>query len=227
MNEPVERIRGGLVVSCQARPDNPLHGPVYMVAMAVAAERAGAVGIRANGPVDIDAIRARVNLPIIGIYKKKVNGVEVITPDFESAREVVEAGADIVAISCARYQRPDDEALGQLILRIQVDLKTPVMADIGTVEEGLTAARLGAELVATTLQGYTPDTVRTEGPDLELVSRLVAAQSCPVVAEGRYSTPEHVREALDRGAYAVVVGTAITNPMAITAGFVAATRRQA
>ncbi len=226
MNGPVERIRGGLVVSCQARPGNPLHGPVYMVAMAVAAERAGAVGIRANGTVDIAAIRARVNLPIIGIYKKKVNGMEIITPDFESAHEVVEAGADIVAISCARYQRPDDEALGQLIRRIQTDLKTPVMADVGTLQEGLTAARLGADLVATTLQGYTPDTVRTEGPDMELVSRLVV-QSQPVVAEGRYSRPEHVREALDRGAYAVVVGTAITNPMAITAGFVAATRRQA
>ncbi|MDP2856989.1 MAG: N-acetylmannosamine-6-phosphate 2-epimerase [Bacillota bacterium] len=225
MNQAVEKIRGGLVVSCQAREDNPLYGPVFMAAMAVAAERAGAVGIRANRPDDVAAIRARVNLPIIGIYKKKVDGVEIITPDFELAREIVAAGADIVAISCARYQRPLDEALGELILRIKRDLKTPVMADVGTVEEGITAARLGADLVASTLQGYTPDTVWTVGPDVELLSRLVASQPCPVVAEGRYSRPEHVREALDRGAYAVVVGTAITNPMAITAGFVAATRR--
>ncbi|MFZ5816497.1 MAG: N-acetylmannosamine-6-phosphate 2-epimerase [Bacillota bacterium] len=221
-------LKGKLIVSCQAREESPLFGPVFMAAMAAAAEQAGAAGIRANGAVDIAAIRHRVRLPIIGIEKQidPRTGAEIITPDFASARRVAEAGADIVALSCAACQRPDPEALGELIQRIRLELKVLVMADCATLEEGVLAARLGADLVASTLSGYTPETavLPTAGPDLALVEALVRAQPKPVVAEGRIWTPEQARAALAAGAHAVVVGTAITNPVEITARFLAVMR---
>lgn len=221
----LDSLKGQLIVSCQARSDNPLHGSVFMEAMAAAAEEAGAAGIRANGPDDIAAIRRRVKLPIIGINKQtSADGTIIITPDFASAREVVEAGADIVALSCARHQRPDPDALGELIRRIQTELTALVMADCATGAEGLLAARLGADLVASTLSGYTPDSPVQEEPDFDLVAYLARAQPRPVVAEGRIWTPGQAAGALAAGAHAVVVGTAITNPRAITARFVAALR---
>lgn len=223
LNALLLSLRGGLIVSCQARSDNPLYGPAFMAAMAAAAQRAGAVGIRANGAADVAAIRARVRLPIIGINKRAfADGGVIITPDLRSAREVVEAGAEIVAISCARHQRPDPEALGELIDRIHSELGAWVMADCATAAEGVLAARLGADIVATTLSGYTPDSPRRAEPDLRLVAELASVQPCPVIAEGRIWTPEQAAAALAAGAHAVVVGTAITNPEAIAARFAAA-----
>lgn len=219
----VAGLKGKLIVSCQARADSPLYGPVFMTAMAEAAERAGAAAIRANGARDVEAIRRRVRLPIIGINKQPDGkGGIIITPDLARAREVVEAGAQIVAISCAAYQRPDPEALGELIQRIRVDLKALVMADCATAAEGVLAARLGADLVASTLSGYTPDTPHQTEPDLALVSALAQGQHRPVIAEGRIWTPEQALAALAAGAHAVVVGTAITNPLAVAARFAAA-----
>lgn len=222
----IESLRGGLIVSCQAADDSPLHGPVFMRAMAEAAAHNGAAGIRANGAADIAAIRAAVKLPIIGILKWRDPNHDwiVITPDFESARTVVEAGADIVAISCAFYQR-DPDALAELIRRIRTDLGVPVMADCSTLAEGIAAADWSADIVATTLSGYTPETTgQHTGPDLALVSALATSQSKPVIAEGRIWSPEEARAALDAGAFAVVVGTAITAPGPITARFAAALR---
>jgi N-acylglucosamine-6-phosphate 2-epimerase len=224
--ELIGKLRQKLIVSCQARADNPLHGPVHMSAMAATAAQAGAAGIRANGVADIAAIRRRVTLPIIGIDKQRdpESGAIIITPDFAAARRIVEAGANIVALSCAAYQRPDPEALGELIHRIRSELKAAVMADCATTAEGVLAARLGADLVGSTLSGYTPDTahLKTAEPDLKLVAELAREQAQPVVAEGRIWTPEQARAALEAGAFAVVIGTAITNPLAITARFMAA-----
>lgn len=219
----VERLRHGLIVSCQAAEGAPLHGPVHMAAMARAAELGGAVGIRANGAADIAAIRAVTSLPVIGIEKWRDpdHGWIVITPDFAAAEGVVAAGAEIVAISCAFYQRPDRDALAELIAGVKA-LGALVMADCATLAEGVWAAEQGADLVGTTLSGYTPDTAGGgSGPDLALVAALAAAQTKPVIAEGRIWTPEEANAALDEGAYAVVVGTAITAPGAITARFVA------
>ncbi|MDQ7858671.1 MAG: putative N-acetylmannosamine-6-phosphate 2-epimerase [Armatimonadota bacterium] len=222
-DELLRGLRGGLIVSCQARPDDPLHGPEIMAAMAAAAEQAGAVGIRANGPADVAAIRRRTRLPIIGILKVAgPDGRTVITPDFASARAVCDAGAAIVALSAARIDRPDQAALAALIRRIRVELGAAVMADCATVAEGMGAAAAGADLVATTLSGYTPETADRPAPDLDLVRALATAQGRPVVAEGRIATPEQAAAALRAGAFAVVVGTAITNPRAIAARFVTA-----
>ena len=216
--------KGALVVSCQARADNPLHGPVYMSAMAQAAEAGGAGGIRANGEADVAAIRAVTRLPIIGIAKVWDDRFPVyITPGFAQAAQVAGAGADVVGIDATPRPR-NGEPVERLIGRIRSELGREVFADIATLEEGRAACAAGATYVATTLAGYTEETAarKTDGPDLELLSALVAEVPAPIVAEGRFDTPDLVAEAFRRGAHAVVVGTSITNPREITKRFVQA-----
>ena len=215
-----------LVVSCQARPDNPLHGPVHMAAMARAAEAGGALGLRVNGPADVVAVRAASTLPIIGILKRRTERFPVeITPSFADAAAIVAAGADVVALDATLRPR-DGEPLADLIGLVRHRLQRPVMADVATVEEGVLAVAAGADAVATTLSGYTGSVhaARDDPPDLDLVAALAAAVRVPVIAEGRLWTPKQVGEALRRGAHAVVVGTAITNPRDITRRFVAGTQ---
>ena len=221
--------RGALIVSCQARADNPLHGPVFMSAMARAANAGGAAGFRANGIDDVAAIRAISTHPIIGIDKVWNDRFPVyITPSFESAARIAKAGADIIGIDATRRPR-DGEPVDLLIGRIRKDLQREVFADIATVEEARAAKAAGATYIATTLSGYTEDTAdrKGAGPDLELLSALVATIDGPVVAEGRFDTPEQVSEAFRRGAHAVVVGTAITNPREITRRFAEAAAQTA
>lgn len=223
----IDRLFGGLVVSCQAREGHPLHNPVVIAAMANAAVAGGAVGLRINGEEDIRAVRRSIDVPIIGIRKVSTADSPVyITPTFEDARIVADAGADIIALDATARPRRGGERLDDLISRIKKALGRAVMADVATLEEGVHAAELGADLVATTLSGYTGDGSGTtsEDPDLELVRKLVAAKRAPVVAEGRYRMPGQVREALRVGAFAVVVGRAITDPLMLTKAFVEATK---
>ncbi len=220
--DTLQRLRFGLIVSCQARPGSPLRSPHIMAAMAQAAEQAGAVGIRANGPEDIAAIRAAVRLPIIGIYKQDLPDVEVyITPTLAAAREVVAAGADLVAVDATDRLRPGGLTAAQMIQGCRAELKVPVMADISTLAEGIAAAEAGADLIATTMVGYTPYSQHLSPPDFDLIRELVSVVPTPVVVEGHITTPEQARRALDLGAYAVVVGAAITQPDWITRRFVA------
>ena len=212
-------MRGGLIVSCQALPDEPLHGAAIMARMALAALQGGAAGIRANGPADIAAIKASVALPLIGLYKDGAEGV-YITPTLDHARAVAAAGADIVALDATGRPRPDGRTLTQVIAAIHDELGKPVLADVSTFDEGLAAVAAGADLVATTLSGYTPYSPQQPGPDLDLLADLVARLPVPVIAEGRIHTPDQARAALTAGAFAVVVGGAITRPQWITAQFV-------
>lgn len=192
-----------------------------MAAMAQSAHRAGAVGIRTNGPDDVSAIAASVPLPIIGIDKQTdARGVRVITPDLASARTLVAAGAAMIALEATDQARPDWTVCAELIRAIREELRVPVMADVATHAEGLRAAAAGADLVATTMSGYTSYTEKTDGPDLRLLADLVRDCSAPVVAEGRFHTPELARQALEAGAFAVVVGSAITSPEFITHRFI-------
>jgi N-acylglucosamine-6-phosphate 2-epimerase len=218
MTSVIDKLRGGLIVSCQAGPSEPLHGPTYMAAMARAAVAGGASGIRANGPEDIRAIRSVVNVPIIGIYKAPgVDEHRMITPTFDCARQVAEAGADIIALEATAKPRPGGVTAGELIEQICSKLHVPVMADVSVVEEALNAQRHGASLVATTLAD------RGQGqfvPDISFVIQLVDRLEIPVIAEGRYTEPSHILAALRGGAFAVVVGTAITRPQVITKRFV-------
>lgn len=211
----------GLIVSCQARADNPLHGPQHMGAMALAARDGGAIAIRANGPDDIRAAKA-AGLPVIGIHKMFSDTFPVyITPHFAAAEAIVAAGAEVVALDCTDRPR-NGEAPQVLAHRIRQELGAEVFADISTLKEGLAAADFGATYVATTLSGYTEATQpRPEAPDLALLEALASRLAVPVIAEGRFNTPALVRQAFDAGAHAVVVGTMITNPREITRMFVA------
>ena len=223
-SETVERIRNGLVVSCQANEGDPMDRPEHLAAFAKSAELGGACGIRACGAENIAAIRARVALPIIAIDKvHHPDSAVYITPTFADAVRVAKAGGDIIALDATSRPRPGGERLDELIARIRSELRLPVMADVSTLEEGIAAERAGADLVATTLAGYTEYSRKVGGPDLLLVEELVKACSVPVVAEGRFETPAQVAEAFRLGAFAVVVGAAITQPIALTRRFVAAT----
>jgi N-acylglucosamine-6-phosphate 2-epimerase len=222
----IERLRGGLIVSCQALPGEPLHGSEIMARMALAAQIGGAAGIRANSPEDIAAIRAAVDLPIIGLYKVNEPGFEVyITPRLAHARAVFEAGADIVAVDATARLHPEASDGATYIRQLKAALPCPIMADISTLEEGLAAAEAGADLISTTMSGYTSYSSRQDGPDLELVHALARRVVVPVIAEGRIHYPEQAAAALEAGAFAVVVGGAITRPQEITARFVQALQR--
>jgi glucokinase-like ROK family protein len=222
----LSRLEGGLIVSCQALPDEPLHGADIMAAMARAAAAGGSVGIRANGPEDIAAIRQAVNLPIIGLWKDDMPGFSVrITPTVEHARKLAAAGADIIAIDATARPHLDGLPLPERIATIHRDTDRPVLADIATLEEGLAAQQAGADLVAPTLSGYTEYSPASEEPDFELIQQLAAQLSVPVIAEGRIATPEQAARALALGAFAVVVGGAITRPQQITARFVAGLKK--
>jgi N-acylglucosamine-6-phosphate 2-epimerase len=194
--------------------------------MARAAKAGGAVGIRTNDPPEIRGIKAAVDLPVIGIYKKHYPGSPVyITPTLAEVRAVVAAGADIVAVQLTHQPRPDGMSNGAFVAAIRREFPgLPIMADISTLEEGLDAARLGVDLVSTTMSGYTPYSPQREEPDLDLVGALARQVAIPVVAEGRIKCPEQAAAAIRAGAYAVVVGTAITRPQVITAWFAARMR---
>ncbi|WP_084958426.1 N-acetylmannosamine-6-phosphate 2-epimerase [Thermoactinospora rubra] len=222
--EVLGRLRGGLVVSCQAYPGDPLFGPAYMAEMARAAVAGGAVAVRINSPADVAAVRAVVDVPIVGLWKD--GDAEVyITPTAGHAIAVARAGAEIVALDATGRPRGDGLDLAATIERIRERTGALVMADVATFEEGLAAVAAGADCLSTTLSGYTPDSPPGPEPDLDLVARLSAACPVPVFAEGRITTPEQADRALALGAHAVVVGGAITRPADITRRFVSALKR--
>jgi N-acylglucosamine-6-phosphate 2-epimerase len=222
MSDPLGAMAGGLVVSAQAPPGSPLREPGHMAAMARAAQAGGACAIRADGGHDLAAIRAAVGLPLIGLRKRPSRETPVvITPTLEDACEVAEAGADVLALDATRRPRADGRGPGELIGLLVDALDLPLLADVDDHDAGIAARAAGAAAVATTLSGYTAGSPPV-GPDLGLVERLAGALDCPVLAEGRYATPDDVRRAFDAGAYAVVVGAAITDPVALTRRFAAA-----
>ena len=226
MSDALRALRGGLVVSCQAPPGSPLAETPHMVALARAAAAGGACGLRAEGVADIAAIKSAVELPLIGLRKRRVPDSEVyITPELEDARAVAGAGADIVAVDATLRPRPGPLDSESLLGELTRELEAPVLADIDGVDAARAARAAGAAAVATTLSGYTGSGDVPEGPDLELVARLAAELDCPVLAEGRYASADLVREAFEAGAWAVVVGTAITDPLALTRRFTAACPR--
>lgn len=212
----------GLIVSAQALEGNPFRNSEALALMAEAAALGGAVAIRANGVEDIAAMRRRISIPIIGIDKRRdSNGRMVITPDFEGAKKIFEAGANIIALDATFYPSSISEDRHTLIKRIHEELGALVMADISTLDEAIHAAEMGADAVSTTLAGYVPGALYAKDelyvPDFTLLSEIAAAKlPCKVVAEGRVWGGEDLKEAFHIGADAVVIGKAITNPMAIT-----------
>lgn len=211
-------------MSCQAAPGDPLDHVETLRRLAVSVLRGGAGGLRANGVECIAAFRGATVLPIIGILKRYADGGVTITPDFVSAEAVSAAGADVVALDCSSNRssgRLDSkEHWPGLLARIREELKKPVLADIATFDEAVAAEEAGADAVATTMYGFTAETAQFRSVNWELVEGLAKRMRVPVIVEGHITQPDEVKRALDLGAYAVVVGSAITRPESITARFV-------
>ncbi len=213
--------RGDLIVSCQADDESPMAAPEFIRALALAAIQGGARGLRLEGAANIRAVRGATELPIIGLIKRRGAFEHIyITPELSDAAAVADAGADMVAFDATLRDRP--VAVAELVREVHAR-GLIALADIATVDDAEHALAAGADLVSTTLSGYTDSSPQQAGPDLELIAAL-AAQGIYPLAEGRIRTPEEAAEALRRGAYAVVVGGAITRPELLTARFAGALR---
>jgi N-acylglucosamine-6-phosphate 2-epimerase len=219
-----QSLRGRLIVSCQASGEDPLNQIDTLRRIAASVLRGGASGLRAEGVENIRAFREITKLPLIGIIKKyDANGEVYITPDFDSARAVSEAGADIVALDCTHRRLNQGEPRPRLIKRIHDELGKPVCADIADIEDAIAAEGNGADAVASTLYGYTVETAGMRSVSWSLIETLVEHMTIPVIVEGHITRPEEVRRAFEIGVNSVVIGSAITSPESITARFVLAT----
>ncbi|WP_172174893.1 N-acetylmannosamine-6-phosphate 2-epimerase [Brevibacterium sp. CT2-23B] len=217
--EILEALRGRLIVSAQAYPGEPMRDPRTMAQVAASAVSGGASAVRVQGLGDIQATRSAVDVPVIGLWKDGKDGV-VITPTFQHAYAVALAGSHIVALDGTRRERPDGLSLADTVERLHEQTNALVMADCGSLDDAKAAADAGADIVGTTLAGYSGERPATEGPDLELISAIRAAElPALLVAEGRIHTPLHATAAREAGAHSVVVGTAITHPATITSWF--------
>lgn len=215
----LETLRSQLIVSCQAYPGEPMRDPRTMAQVAQSAVNGGAAAVRVQGVADIQFTRSAVEVPVIGLWKDGHEGV-FITPTLHHAIAVANAGADVVALDGTRRHRPDGLTLAQTVKGIREASHALVMADCGSVGDAEAAVEAGADIIGTTLAGYTGERPPTDGPDVELIEHIVRADSgAPVIAEGRIHTPAQARAALEAGAFAVVVGTAITHPATITSWF--------
>lgn len=215
-----EQIRGRLVVSCQAGEDSPFHNPSAISLMVQAAIIGGASAIRVEGTRHVLAV-AEFGTPLIGLVKRREGDSEVyITPRASDVRELVQAGAAVVAMDATRRGRPGEESLSDLV-KTAHELGVQVMGDVDSLESAIFAEEMGVDWVGTTLSGYTTAPV-PEDPDLALVATLVEHCSVPVIAEGRFSRPDQVEAAFLSGAWSVVVGTAISDPVRTARRFAAA-----
>lgn len=223
-NRILSAIKAKLIVSCQASKGDPLNDLDTLCRLAASVLRGNPGGLRAEGPQCVAAFRQLTSLPIIGLVKMHDSlGDVYITPSCATARSVSDAGADIIALDCTRRRLSESEPWPQLIAKIHSELGRVVCADIATLDDAQLAEAAGADIVATTLRGYTADTKHVLAVDWPFAEALVSKLSVPVILEGHVTSPDEVRRALKLGVHAVVVGSAITRPQTITERFVAAT----
>ncbi|MDR1919985.1 MAG: N-acetylmannosamine-6-phosphate 2-epimerase [Tannerellaceae bacterium] len=220
----IESLRNGLIVSCQVQPDEPVYSFDFVVKMAKAAKWGGAVGIRANSPEQIRAIKKEVSLPLIGLWKIWYDDTDVfITPTLEASQAVWEAGAEIIALDCTNQLTHEGKRAYELLPIVKQAIPDAILfADVSTYEEALRAIELGADIVGPTLYGYTQSTREIEQPDWRTFARMCRdfKSRAYVIMEGHLYTPEDAMKCLYLGAHAVVVGSAITRPHLIAKRFV-------
>lgn len=223
MKERIKNLKGKLIVSCQALPDEPLHSSFIMGRMAKAALQGGAVGIRANTPEDIQEIQTQVDLPVIGIIKRDYEDSAVyITPTLREVEELMAVHPDIIALDATCQTRPNGMTLDEFFHILKEKYPDQLwMADCSTVEEALHADALGFDFIGTTLVGYTAESkgMRIEEDDFKILRQILEKAVHPVIAEGNINTPEKARRVIDLGAFSVVVGSIITRPQVITKNF--------
>jgi N-acylglucosamine-6-phosphate 2-epimerase len=215
-------VKNGLIVSCQVPDDTAINTPEFIAAQALTVLQAGAVGIRAQGIRNVEAISKLTKVPIIGLIKRYDNSSPVyITPSVSDVVELERAGATIVAIDATGRLRPGGQTLQDFITQIRLESNVLLLADVDSVESALQAEELGCDAVATTLSGYT-DIPVSGLPNIELIAEISKRVKVPVIAEGGFSQPSSVAEAFTAGALAVCIGTAITNPYLLTKHFLTA-----
>ncbi|MGE7602457.1 N-acetylmannosamine-6-phosphate 2-epimerase [Peribacillus sp. NPDC097675] len=220
----LNKVNGGLIVSCQALPNEPLHSSFIMSKMALAAKQGGAKGIRANSKVDIIAIKKEVDLPVIGIVKRDYDNSSVfITATFKEIDELLDSGCEMIAMDATHRPRPDNIPLGDLVKYARE--KNPsiqLMADIATLEDAIQSEKLGFDCISTTLHGYTEETSGSKlyDNDFDFLKQVLQQVNIPVIAEGNVMTPDMYKRCMDLGAHSSVVGGAITRPKDITQLFV-------
>lgn len=216
----LDKLKGKLIVSCQALEDEPLHSSFIMGRMALAAKEGGASAIRAQSYDDIVEIKKNVDLPIIGIVKRNYSDSEVyITPTKKEVEELINSKCEIIALDATNRKRPNDEKIEDLVKLIH-DNDVLAMADCSTVEECIQAEKIGFDIISTTLFGYTDYSRNFDGPDFESIEKILESTQTPLIAEGKINTPEDLRKVYECGVFSAVVGSAITRPQLITKKFV-------
>ncbi|MDD3185648.1 MAG: N-acetylmannosamine-6-phosphate 2-epimerase [Anaerostipes sp.] len=223
MNENIAKLKGKLIVSCQALPQEPLHSSFIMGRMAAAAKEGGAVGIRANTKEDIKEIKSVVDLPVLGIVKRDYPDSDVyITPTMKEVDELMEVAPEIIALQATEETRPNGVTLDEFFAQVKEKYPNQLwMADCSTIEEAVHADQLGFDFIGTTLVGYTKQSkgLKIEENDFEIIREIIKQVKHPVIAEGNVNTPEKAKRVIELGSFSVVVGSIITRPQVITKGF--------
>lgn len=222
LNDIIKRLKGNLIVSCQAEGDSPFNSPEVVTMFAKAAIMGGAAAIRSEGIAKTKMIIEQTNVPVIGLVKSKFEDGSVrITGTFKDVEDLISIGTHIIAID-GTFRLRENFSGPDFIRQIKTKFNCLVMADIAKEDEAVACEEAGADLISTTLNGYTPETIsdKTKEPNFDLVNQLVNKVKTPVVAEGRINSPEAAKRMIELGAFAVVVGTAITRPQVVTSWYV-------